>query len=469
MKQVAIIGAGITGLTAAYRIQEWARGKSIRVTLFETSDRVGGVIRSMVIDGAVLEGGPDSILTRKPEAIRLSQDLGIENELIGTNPHVKGAYIFRRGQLHPIPQGLEMGIPKQLDLLWHTSLLSFAGKLRAVQDLWLPKRMVGEDIGLGPLLRYRFGHEVVDVIVAPMLSGIYAGDVDRLSARSAAPHIYQLAKTHRSLLLAGRQQESTPSRASSPQPKPVTVFQTFRRGMETLTHSLKDRLTDVDLRLNAEVTDLARETDGRYRLTAGGQTFSADAVLIATPSHRAASLLKDVRPALADLLNRVPYADLAVVGALYRPEAISRPLDKTGFLVPKIEGLNMTAVTWVTSKWDYPGTSDWRVIRIFFGRSGDSRLTAKTDGDLVETALRELKLTMGLSEKPERTVVTRISSGMPQYLVGHGQWWDRVQERLTELPGLYLAGAAYDGVGIPDCVRQANQVGQQMTEYLESL
>ncbi|MDA8195571.1 MAG: protoporphyrinogen oxidase [Thermaerobacter sp.] len=457
--QIAVIGGGITGLSAAHGLLPWAREQQVAVTLFESQSRLGGVIQTVELAGVPIEAGPDSLLTRKPDALNLIRSLGLGDQLLGLNPGAHGAYIFHRNRLHPIPAGLVAGVPAEMDGLWRTGLLSWFAKARALGDLFLPAAQPEDDMALGRLLRYRFGNQVVDRIATPILSGIYAGDIDALSLQATAPQVAAWARQNKSLMRAAR--EAARGRQPARPPAP-SLFMTVRSGLGRVVESLADSLSPVAVRLNTPIRRVEPMRSGGFRLqTAAGDRERFDAVILSTPAWAAAPLL-DFSVEVQNRLMAVPYTDLALVLAVYRPQDISLPLDKTGFLVPPGEGVAMTAATWVRSKWDYPTAVPWVPIRTFYGRASAPVNLNLSDADMLQSFQQDLARVMGVRRDPVEARVIRIPAGMPQYLVGHIARIQELRERLKSWPGLYLAGAAYEGVGIPDCVRQGQSAAKAL-------
>lgn len=452
-RRIAIIGGGISGLAAAYRL----RGQG-EILLYESSKRLGGVIRTDRSQGVVLEGGPDSFLNRKPEAQALCEELGLGPDLIGSNPKTRGAYIFHQGHFYDVPSGVQAGIPTRFDGLWSSGLLSTQDKLRALGDFVLPRRTRGlSDVALGKLLRYRLGDGLVDTLAAPILSGIYAGDIDKLSTRMAAPRLLSYQEHGKSLM---REAERAVKQKSSP--APGGVFSTLVSGMESLIVALAERLEGVEVHLGDRVDAITPLATGGFRVMSSAGSEDVEEVIVSTPAYESSRLLDFLPEAQRRHLELIEYADLLVVGLVFKADAFSRPLNKTGFLVPKIEGLQMTAATWVRSKWHYPDASDVVPIRVFMGRAGDTTLLTKTDQELKDLVRDELAYVMGVTERPIYSALFRIPRGMPQYGVGH---WDRMvalDEAVEGFPGLHLIGAYRDGVGIPDCIRLANMTTNRL-------
>lgn len=460
--RVVIVGGGITGLAAAWRLEPWARAGAIEVELWEASERLGGAIRSHRQGGWVVEGGPDSLLRRKPQAERLCQELGLGDELIGTHPAHRGSYIYHRHRLYPIPVGLEAGIPTRLGPLVRNPLLSPWGKIRAAADLIRPGLRPEEDIALGVLLSHRFGREVVERLAEPLLSGIYAGDLWTMSTAATFPHFLTWARQSRSLLWAAgkaRGRRSTAPGAESP-------FVTLASGLQTLVERLTEQLSATLVVRGRLATEVVHRSY-RFRVCgADGSEAEAEAVVLATPAWASAPILAKAYPQAAQALGAIPYTNLAVVGLVYDQSAVPRALDRTGFLVPRGEGLAITACTWVSAKWAYPQPSSQAVFRVFLGRA-DTDVLAQADGRLLEQALTDLEVVMGrFSAPPLWSKVFRLERGLPQYLVGHRARVQAARQGVNRTPGLFLAGAALDGVGIPDCIRQGEEAAAAVLAYL---
>ncbi len=459
-RRVAVIGGGISGLAAAYRLLQESP-EPLELLLIEASGRLGGVIQTDRSQGVVLEGGPDSFLRRKPEALQLSEELGLGSEVIGTNPNVRGAYIFYNGRFHDIPEGVQAGVPARLEGLFKSELLNQPEKFRLMADLALPRLPFEEDMALGRLLRYRFGDAYVDRIAAPMMSGIYAGDIDLLSCAVTAPQLLRLQQRGRSLI-----QESQKEALRAPRPAPGPsggIFSTLARGLGTLVEALESRIrSHAQVMLGSPVETVDR-TEAGYRLVLANQeSFEATDLIVAVPAYQAARILTFWDDAERALLSEIPYADLAVIGAVYQPTAFNRPLNKTGFLVPRNQVAEMTAGTWVRSKWNYPDTVDLVPVRAFYGRSGDRALLTKTDEEMLGQFRQDMGYIMGVTDVPQYQRVFRIPQGMPQYLVGHQRRAEAIQKAVQRWPGLRVIGSYFDGVGIPDCIRHANQAATEL-------
>ena len=346
MKQVVIIGGGITGLSAAYQLEKSARdaGKAVAVTLLESSGRLGGKIVTEKIGGLAVEGGPDSFLTLKPWALELCRELGIEKELVGTNPRGSALYVYTRGKLRAFPQGMSGTVPTKLWPFLCSGLITWPGKLRMARDLWIARG--GQvDESLGDFIERRLGREALDVLVEPVLAGIYAGNAREMSLQSTFPELLELEKKYGSLIRGLRSQ---PPRANHLLPG-TTAFMTFKNGMETLVEKITEKMPQTTLRLGQTVRRISRgQSPGQEFevMSDNGAPLKADAVLLTSSAEAAAGMLAGLNGRLAELLQGIAYASTATVTLAFRREDILRPLNGFGFVVPRNENLAVTACTW---------------------------------------------------------------------------------------------------------------------------
>ncbi|SFV04103.1 protoporphyrinogen oxidase [Alicyclobacillus macrosporangiidus] len=480
--RVVIIGGGITGLAAALALKDRADGERmpIRVTLLEQASRVGGKVRTYREHGFVMEAGPDSLLARKPAGVGLIRRLGVEGEMVGTSPQATKTYIAFRGRLEPIPPGTNMGIPTRWTPFARTRLLSPAGKARALWDLVLPRGNRDEDESVGAFLRRRVGDEVVDHIAEPLLAGIYAGSIDRLSLLATAPQFRRLEEQYRSLILGSIRERraaarAAASRAAAPEQRRPgenvrSVFVTLRSGLETLVERLYDTLYEwADIRTRTAAVSIQRTVDGyAVDITGpdGDERLTADAVIVATPAHAAARLVGPLCP-VASRLENVRYVSTATVILGFRPDSVPARLDASGFVVPRQEGLGITACTWVSSKWPHAAGGKGILLRCYVGRDGQQEGLQQTDAEMVAMVRRELSRLIQLDASPWFTIVTRWKHAMPQYDVGHLSLVAQVDESVQRtLPGVALAGAAYRGVGVPDCIADGQRAAERVFEHL---
>ncbi|QMV44538.1 protoporphyrinogen oxidase [Cohnella cholangitidis] len=468
VRKIVVLGGGITGLSAAYYAKKKFEEERIpvEITILEKSDRLGGKIRTLHRDGFTIEKGPDSFLARKLPIIDLTRELGLEDELVATNPNAKTNYILRKGMLHPMPLGLVLGIPTAVTPFMKTRLISPAGKLRAALDFVLPRRKDEGDESLGGFIERRLGKEVLDNITEPLLAGIYAGDTQQLSMYATFPQFKQLEKKHRSLILgmlAGK--KNPPQTSELPDIAKRSMFLTYKGGLVTLVDRLTDRLHPVRIFTGHGVMQLKRE-DRQYRLTLdNGTDIHADGLIMAIPAFEAAKLLME-SPVMYGL-GRIQYVSVANIALAYKKEHIRYPLNGSGFVVPRKEGRMITACTWSSSKWLHAAPPGAVLLRTYVGRSGAQEWVGLTDEELIDGVREDLRLTMGISGEPLFSEITRCHRSMPQYPVGHPDQLKKWRTYLAEnKPGLILCGAGYGGVGIPDCVDQGKKAAEQMLGYL---
>ncbi len=453
---VVVVGGGMTGMVAA---RELALAGAA-VTLLEP-DRLGGKVQTSPFDGAALDDGADAFLARVPEGVDLCRALGIDGDLV--TPAERRAYVWSTGALRPLPEGHVLGVPTDLDELAATGLVSPDGIARAARDLGEPFAPPAEDPAIGALLRARLGDEVVDRLVDPLVGGINAGAVDELSLAATVPQLDAAARSGAgSLIEACRAQRA----AGDPQ---APVFFAPVGGMGALVDALAADLAARGVTVvPATATGLAQE-GARWRITAGGEDRVADAVVLAAPADRSAALLTARSPAAAELLGTVDYASVALVALAVAPEAIDRPLDASGFLVPRVEGRTVTACSWTTAKWPHQHGDGTIWLRASVGRHGDDGAVGLDDEALLAAVVGDLGDTMSLRGPVLATRITRWWRSFPQYRPGHLGRVDRLDEQLvTDAPGVVVAGAALRGLGVPACIRQGANAARRVLTTLHA-
>jgi len=435
MAHVVVVGGGITGLAAAFELTQQAEPPA--VTVLEASDRVGGKILTTSFEGRSIDAGADSVLARVPWAVDLFRELGLGDELIA--PATGRAFVWWRGALHAIPPGLVLGVPTGLPALARSGLLSWRGKGRAAVEPLLPHTDGDDDLGL--TVRQRFGSEVYDRLVGPLVGSINAADPARISLAATAPQLAEAVARHRSLLLGLR----SPSRASA-----GPVFLTYPEGLGCVVERLEARLREsgTDVRLASPAGIIERTAAGGYAVAG----IDADAVVLTTPAAAAGASLASVAPEAAAGIARIRYASVVMVTLAFPATAAGR-LDGSGYLVPVAEQRHVTACSWGSSKWPHWAPDDDHVVlRASLGRAGDEHVIEFDDGALVEATLADLRRHLGVRGDPTAVRVTRWPRSFPQYEPGH---LDRVAAIEAALPaGVVVAGAAYRGIGIASCVRQ---------------
>lgn len=465
-RKVVIIGGGLTGLSTAFYVRKFysEQGLTPQITLLEKGSTLGGKIETLEKDNFVIEKGPDSFLARKTAMIDLAKELGLEGELVSMNPDAKKTYIVSGGKLHPMPSGLVLGIPTELGPFLRSGLVSWSGKARAMLDLVMPPRQSQEDESLGMFIERRLGAEVLENVTEPLLAGIYAGDTYKLSLQSTFPQFGEVERAYGSLIkgmMTGKKPVETHTGTKR------SAFMTFRKGLKTLVNGLVSSLREIDCRLDSEVAELRRTGPEAYEVAlASGEVLPADDVIVTVPAFAAADLLRPhVDVAALDAINYVSVAN--VVMAFDRKD-VTGLFDGSGFLVPRKEGLNITACTWTGIKWLHTSPDDKMLLRCYVGRSGDEEKPFLPEEELTELVLADLKRLMNITARPLFTEITRLPKSMPQYPVGHLQQVAKLNRDLEEsLPGVYATGAAFYGVGLPDCIKQAKELAEQMAGKLK--
>ncbi|MDR7240585.1 protoporphyrinogen oxidase [Neobacillus drentensis] len=465
-KKVVIIGGGITGLATAYYLQKEIKEKAlpVEVKLFEASNRFGGVINTVKKDGFIIEKGPDSILARKASALKLIKEVGLEDKVVANT--AGKSYIYARGKIHSMPEGAFMGIPTQVTPFALSGLFSPLGKLRAAGDFILPKGKEKADQSLGEFFRRRLGDEIVDNLIDPLLSGIYAGDIDRLSLMSLFPMFYQMEQKHRSLVLGLKKTMPTPPKSAKKEPSKKGMFISLSTGLESLIDEVVKRLDEGTVSKGTPVEKIVKEQN-HYTITlANGTVEQADSVVIATEHFHAQKMLSEY--SFMKKFEEMTSFSVANVAMAFPKSAIKQDIEGTGFLVSRNSDFRITACTWTHKKW--PGTTpkDMALLRSYVGKPNDQAAVDLSDDEIINIALRDLNKTMNITEKPLFHVVTRWKQAMPQYNVGHIERMKSVKESLAkELPGVFLAGGSYEGVGIPDCIDQGEAAVKKVLEFLE--
>lgn len=423
-RRVTVVGGGITGLAAARALVQGGAD----VTVLEASSRLGGRIEPATVGGVTVEGGPDAFLARVPEAVALAQEVGLGDELVAPSPG--GALVWSRGRLRPFPEGVLLGVPVDIVGVARSGILSPAGLLRAGLDLVLPATRWDGDASVAELVGRRFGVEVVERLVDPLIGGINAGRSEELSAEAVAPQVVAAARARRSLLLGARSQRV---RSDGP------VFLTVRSGLSTLVERLA---AGVDVRLGHEVHELDGDT------------------ILTVPAAVAAGLVEQRAPEAAAELRAIRSVSVGMVLLAYDEAAVSRPLDATGFVVPRVEGKLLTACSFATSKWPHWKVPGRVVFRASVGRSGDDRWQQLDDDTLVARVHDELAEMVGLRDVPVDAHVRRWFDAFPQYDVGHLARIERIERALP--PGVLVAGASYRGLGLPACIRQGQAAAARL-------
>lgn len=473
-RHVIIVGGGISGLAAAYTLQSASGGENrpadipVTCTLIERERRPGGKILTEEVQGFLIEGGPDSFLSQKPWAVDLCRRLGLGDRLVCTNREQKNIYVFSRGRLHQVPEGLVLMVPTRLISFLRSPLMSVTGKLRMACDLVIPPRRDSEDESLASFVRRRLGQEVLDTIVEPLMAGIYAGSPEDMSLKSTFPRFSELEQECGSLIkgLLAKRHAVRPHQETPP----LTMFLTLRRGISELVEALVSTLNRTTFMMGQEVRAIRSGQSGSSRYTVDctdGASYHADAVVLATPSHITAALIAGLDQALAKTLLEIPHTSTATVSLGYTRQNVPHPLNGFGFVVPRREHRRIMACTWTSTKFPHRAPADYVLLRCFVGGVGREELVQQDDTALVTMVREDLRDIMGITETPVLTKVYRWIRANPQYVVGHEARLATIEAALTRHPGIFLTGSAYYGVGIPDCIHHGTETALRVLQHLQ--
>ncbi len=437
---VLIIGGGISGLSAAYYLNQ----AGIRATIVDRGPRPGGVIQTTLRDGCVLEAGPDSFLAQKPWALDLIRDVGLGDQVIGSNDHQRITYILRRGKLVTMPAGLMMMVPTKVWPMAVTPLVGWGTKIRMGLDLLRRPPGEREERSVSDFLREHYGQEAIDYLAEPLLAGVYGGDPGQLSANAVIPRFVEMEAKYGSL-----------SRGMLAAPRPHSggsLFQTLQGGLGQLV----DKLVPSAESAVGQVCNLCRAADQSFEARVNGDILCADQIIIAAPAHSAAALIRTIDGQLATLLETIPYTSSLIIGLVYDKQTLGRDLKGFGFLVPKTERQDLVACTIVNNKFPHRAPENRTVLRCFMG--GDS--LAGSDAEIIQTTQRELRRILNITADPLSTQIARWPQSMAQYTLGHARRVAEIEACLKRVPGLHLAGNAYHGIGVPDCVRAGKMAAE---------
>jgi oxygen-dependent protoporphyrinogen oxidase len=457
--QVAIIGGGISGLSAAHALHK----RQVPYLLLEAGPSLGGVIRTETRDGFLLEGGPDSMLAQKPEGIALCRELGLGDRLVPTNPDLRAVYILHRQRLHAMPEGMMLAIPTKILPFARSALFSWPGKLRMGLDLVIPGGNGRGDESIASFLRRRFGQEAVERLGEPLLAGIHAGDPERLSILATFPRFRDLEARHGSLV---RGMWAAPRPKAAPGARPPAAFYSLRGGLREMVDHLVLRLERERIWTKAAVVGVSRTAEGFALAVEGGETVTARRVIVAAPGPRIAPALAGLAPLTSRTLAAIPFASSATVLLGYRREDVSHPLDGYGMVVPQTEGIRTTALSFVSTKFPHRAPEGRVLLRGFLGGVRDAEVMKLSDDEMVETVRRDMAGVLGLRGEPVMSRVYRWPEGTPQLEVGHLERMKAVDEEVAAVPGLHLTGAGLRSTGIPDSVADGTRAGAAAAEAL---
>jgi oxygen-dependent protoporphyrinogen oxidase len=466
MIRIAIIGGGISGLTAAFTLEEPRRAGAVEYTLYESSPHLGGVLRTEHIQGCVVEAGPDSFLTEKPWAADLCRTLGLGDQLIGSNDAGRKTYILVNGRLIPMPDGLMFLVPTKILPIALSPLFSWTTKLRMAQELLYPPHAAETDESVASLVERHYGAEMVDRLADPLLSGIYGGEATSLGIRAVLPRFAEMERTHGSLgraMLAIRKKTSKPANHSL-----TPLFTSLRNGMQQLVETLVPRLNPSSLVTNTSAQSIQQEARGwtvgihSEAPGTGPRSIHFDAVILALPTHAAARLLTISSPELSTELSAINYSSSITIGLGYDQKVRQFLPPGFGFLVPRSEGKRLLAATFVHNKFPHRAPDDRALLRCFFAGSNAENIWQLSDDAIIAVVRNELQQILGLHAEPLFARVYKWKSAMAQYGVGHLERLDRIERLCQRLPKLALAGNGYRGIGVPDCIRSGQEAATQL-------
>ena len=470
--RIAIIGGGIAGLAAAYELEKArSAGEPVSYTLFESRPVLGGSLASEIVNGAVIEKGPDSFITEKPAAAELCRELGLGDQLIPSNDAARKTWIVVRNRLVPLPDGLMFLIPTKLVPTALTRLFSLRTKIRMALELLHPPRPSEADESVAALVERHFGAEAVDRLADPLLSGIYGGDAAQLSAQTVLPRLVEMERKYgsltRGMLAAHQQMAAARAQTSSKESRGgAPIFTALRGGMQQMVDAIARRLNPQYIRTGTAVSAIEKTATG-WRVIAGSGSEEYDALIVASPAWAAGALLANVDRELGEELSAIPYSSSITVNLMYNEANLGALPEGFGFLVPASERRAMLACTFAHRKFLGRTPPGKAVFRAFLGGMNNESLLSAPDDELVATVRRELTEILGKkvvspTAEPEHIQVTRWRRAMAQYAVGHKDRMARINSRLTVLPGLRLAGNAYDGIGVPDCIRLGRKAAKEL-------
>lgn len=465
MTRIAIVGGGISGLAAAFAIEEHRRttGADVEYVLYESSARLGGILRSERVEDCLLEAGPDSFISEKPWASDLARAVGLGDQFIGSNDAGRKTYVLVHGRLVPIPDGLTFMVPTKILSTGLSELFSWKTKLRISEEMLHPPRAVDHDESVASFVERHYGAEMVDRLADPMLSGIYGGEAANLSVRAVLPRFAEMERTYGSLgrgMLAARKNSASHAHKTAP------LFTSFKDGMQQLADAVISRLTPTSLLLNTPVQAIQREAHS-WVVSAGYQSDSFDGVVLALPAGTASQMLRLVSQEFSAELAAIPYTSSIIVGLGYNHEVRKSLPPGFGFLIPRSEGKRLLAATFVHNKFPHRAPPDRAILRCFFAGANAENIWKLSDDQLVTIVRDELQQilgphVMGLRAEPLFARIYRWKSAMAQYTVGHLDRLDRIVRLRQKLPGLALAGNGYRGIGVPDCVRSGQEAAMEL-------
>jgi protoporphyrinogen/coproporphyrinogen III oxidase len=472
MSKVIIIGGGIAGLAAAVHLKAGAKahGKTVDVLLLEKNNRIGGKILTEKIDNYLVEGGPDSFLPEKVWSINLAKHLGLEPELLPSNDQYKGTFIHSGGRLHSLPEGVMLMVPTSFWPMAKSHLISWPGKIRMGMEMFIPKRRSRDDESLASFVTRRLGRECLEKIAEPLVAGIHTSNPDNMSVLATFPRFVQMEQKSGSLILGmiaalksrPHATLSGPSRPGHNAPT-MTYFMSFKNGMQSLPRACAEHIGKDSLRINAVVKAVEPKGRGYSVILESGETLGSDHVMFASAAYDSMEMVKGFDANLASKLSVIQWSSSATVSIAFKKEDVKVPLRGFGFIIPRVEGRRINATTYTSIKWSYRAPDDTIMVRVFVGGGHHEELVLELDDvGMVRMVLEELDTVLGLKANALFSKVYRWYKGMPKYTVGHLERIAVLDRTLATHPGLHLIGCSYKGIGIGDCVHEAQIAAEKI-------
>jgi oxygen-dependent protoporphyrinogen oxidase len=463
MSKTVIVGGGIAGLATAFYLQECGAADS---TLIECSPRLGGKITSASEAGFLVEGGPDSFITQKPAALDLCHRLGLGDQLSGSNTGKQATtYVWSSGRLYPMPEGMMLMAPTMVLPFLRSRLISWPGKLRMGMEVFVPRESSDQDESLAGFVRRRLGTEALNKIAGPLMGGIHAADPEKLSIKSTFPMFPDMERKHGSLL---RGMMKRRKRHAAPGSKPTPMFMSLRGGLQQLSDALVAQLPADAIRSGCCVLTVHPYGNQYQAVLSDGSSILADNLVFATPAYVTADLIQQIDPMLASRLRGIRYVSTATVSLGFKRSEIAHPMQGAGFIVPRSEGRRITACSWTSSKFNHRAPGDSVLLRVFIGGALAEDLAEQNDAALITLAREELSTIMGIAAEPVLAKAYRWPKANPQYDLGHDLRVSEIERSLTNFPGLYVAGAAYHGAGIPDCIHSGMTAARSIADRIHA-
>jgi oxygen-dependent protoporphyrinogen oxidase len=467
LKRVAVIGAGVSGISFCYYLEKISTAP-VEIRVYEKSNRIGGLVETIRTDGLIIDTGPDCFILEKPVPLEIAKELGFEGDVVHAVEETKGTYIYAGGRLHIMPEGLMTLVPTKFLPFATTGLFSFAGKLRMLLDLFLP-RGNKEDETLAEFVRRRLGEEALNKLATPLVAGIYGSDPESMSLRATFPRFLEMEEKYRSLILGFLNQRKKMKKKKGSAENPRSYFLSFRYGMAELCEKMVESLKNTEFRFGTTV----RKVDysgGKYSVITDNGSNEYDAVVFAVPAHTAAVILPEELSMVSEKLSSYTYNSVATVNFVFDKRSFSAELKGHGFVVENKADISISAATFITNKWPERAPEDKHVIRVFVGGGSKSGLAEMEEEKITEIALKDLfKVLNSKPREPEEIYVRRFIKAMPQYDSGHLKRVEEIESVLKDMKGLFLTGSYLRGIGVPDCIKQGMMTAEKVKEFLNRL